>query len=255
MVRLHFCVWDPNIQNNGDLIFHIFIVETMAEESADVIGWSGSNLVPVHKDYAVFMFTQGSSKKVKLSIKLQRLLNDQTRISDVILSGIELFKISDDSNNVAVPNPDPVPPPNQVSQVQPFTQSSKSSNKTITVAIIAVVTVSSLIILASVIGVIVFLRRGKGLEREGNAKTEGPSHLGHYFSISMAKTRAAASSVLSHLCRCFSITEIRAAINDFNDAFIIGVGGFGNVYKGYIDDGATPVAIKRLKPGSQQARC
>ncbi|TKY65061.1 Receptor protein kinase FERONIA [Spatholobus suberectus] len=32
----------------------------------------------------------------------------------------------------------------------------------------------------------------------------------------------------------------------------VGVGGFGNVYKGYIDDGSTPVAIKRLKPGSQQ---
>ncbi|TKY65055.1 Receptor protein kinase FERONIA [Spatholobus suberectus] len=28
--------------------------------------------------------------------------------------------------------------------------------------------------------------------------------------------------------------------------------GFGNVYKGYIDDGSTPVAVKRLKPGSRQ---
>jgi hypothetical protein len=33
--------------------------------------------------------------------------------------------------------------------------------------------------------------------------------------------------------------------------FIIGVGGFGNVHKGYID-GVTSVAIKRLKPGSRQ---
>ncbi|MCI02921.1 receptor-like protein kinase feronia-like, partial [Trifolium medium] len=59
------------------------------------------------------------------------------------------------------------------------------------------------------------------------------------------------SSLPSHLCRYFTIAEIRAATNNFEDIFIIGVGGFGNVYKGYID-GVTPVAIKRLKPGSQQ---
>ena len=36
--------------------------------------------------------------------------------------------------------------------------------------------------------------------------------------------------------------------------FIIGVGRFGNMYKGYIDGWAqgNPVAIKRLKSGSQQ---
>jgi serine/threonine protein kinase len=66
------------------------------------------------------------------------------------------------------------------------------------------------------------------------------------------KTKREGSSTLpSHLCRYFTIAEIKAATNNFDDIFIIGVGGFGNVYKGYIDEG-TPVAIKRLKPGSQQ---
>ncbi|GMN71731.1 hypothetical protein TIFTF001_055957 [Ficus carica] len=48
------------------------------------------------------------------------------------------------------------------------------------------------------------------------------------------------------------VKDIKAATNDFNDAFIIGVGGFVNVYKGYINDGTTPVAIKRLKSDSSQ---
>ena len=39
---------------------------------------------------------------------------------------------------------------------------------------------------------------------------------------------------------------------NFDKVFIIGAGGFGDVYKGYVNGGATPVAIKRLKPGSQQ---
>jgi serine/threonine protein kinase len=48
------------------------------------------------------------------------------------------------------------------------------------------------------------------------------------------------------------LAEIRAATNDFDDDLIVGNGGFGNVYKGYIDDGTTPVAIKRLTSGSKQ---
>ncbi|CAN0857823.1 Putative receptor-like protein kinase At5g39000 [Linum grandiflorum] len=39
------------------------------------------------------------------------------------------------------------------------------------------------------------------------------------------------------------LSEIKSATRDFNEAFIIGVGGFGNVYKGLIN---------RLNPGSQQ---
>ena len=56
----------------------------------------------------------------------------------------------------------------------------------------------------------------------------------------------------SSLCRFFSLFEIKEATNNFDNVFIIGAGGFDNVYKGYINGGATPVAIKRLKLGSQQ---
>ncbi|KAK7340671.1 hypothetical protein VNO77_21381 [Canavalia gladiata] len=56
----------------------------------------------------------------------------------------------------------------------------------------------------------------------------------------------------SALCRYFSIIEIRAATINFDDIFVVGVGGFGKVYKGYIDDGAKPVAIKRFIPSNLQ---
>ncbi|XLV00011.1 hypothetical protein S245_014350 [Arachis hypogaea] len=49
-------------------------------------------------------------------------------------------------------------------------------------------------------------------------------------------------------CRCFSIIEISAATINFDDIFVVGVGGFGKVYKGYIDDGTKPIAIKRFIP-------
>ncbi|RXI09525.1 hypothetical protein DVH24_006202 [Malus domestica] len=60
------------------------------------------------------------------------------------------------------------------------------------------------------------------------------------------------SSLPPHLCRCFSLSEIKAATQNFSQTFIVGVGGFGHVYKGHVDGGVAPVAIKRLKPESSQ---
>ncbi|PRQ44671.1 putative protein kinase RLK-Pelle-CrRLK1L-1 family [Rosa chinensis] len=56
----------------------------------------------------------------------------------------------------------------------------------------------------------------------------------------------------SYPCRYFSLADIKAATNNFSDAFIIGAGGFCNVDKGHIDGGATSVAIKSLKLESSQ---
>ncbi|KAK9039013.1 hypothetical protein V6N11_023853 [Hibiscus sabdariffa] len=52
-------------------------------------------------------------------------------------------------------------------------------------------------------------------------------------------------------CR-FSLRDIKTATNNFDKNFIIGSGGFGDVYKVFINASSTPVAIKRLNPGSQQ---
>ncbi|KAL7181804.1 hypothetical protein ACSBR1_040664 [Camellia fascicularis] len=54
------------------------------------------------------------------------------------------------------------------------------------------------------------------------------------------------------LCRWFSFVEIQSATNNFDDALVIGKGGFGKVYKGFIDGGATTVAIKRSNAESKQ---
>ncbi|XP_058202664.1 putative receptor-like protein kinase At5g39000 [Rhododendron vialii] len=55
-------------------------------------------------------------------------------------------------------------------------------------------------------------------------------------------------------CHCFSLHEVLIATNDFDDALVVGTGGFGKVYKGFINDGATNtvVAIKRLNAQSKQ---
>lgn len=49
--------------------------------------------------------------------------------------------------------------------------------------------------------------------------------------------------------RRFHFRELQVATNNFSSKNILGKGGFGNVYKGYLQDG-TAVAVKRLKDGS-----
>ncbi|XP_068636538.1 protein NSP-INTERACTING KINASE 1-like [Aristolochia californica] len=53
---------------------------------------------------------------------------------------------------------------------------------------------------------------------------------------------------LGHLKR-FQFRELQIATNNFSSKNILGKGGFGNVYKGYLQDG-TVVAVKRLKDGN-----
>ncbi|KAJ7954006.1 NSP-interacting kinase-like protein [Quillaja saponaria] len=49
--------------------------------------------------------------------------------------------------------------------------------------------------------------------------------------------------------RKFHFRELQIATNSFSSKNLIGKGGFGNVYKGYLQDG-TVVAVKRLKDGN-----
>ncbi|KAM7485593.1 hypothetical protein LguiA_001602 [Lonicera macranthoides] len=59
---------------------------------------------------------------------------------------------------------------------------------------------------------------------------------------------ASSSLPQENVSRRFSLDEILAATNDFDDSLVIGQGGFAKVYKGEIDNGAHTVAIKRMKP-------
>lgn len=47
----------------------------------------------------------------------------------------------------------------------------------------------------------------------------------------------------------FQFRELQIATNNFSSKNILGKGGFGNVYKGFLK-GGTAIAVKRLKDGS-----
>jgi serine/threonine protein kinase len=246
-VRLHFCEIQPEITQISDRMFLVFIANQTAESRADVIAWSGGNGIPVHRDYAVSMFGK-EGKKMNLYIALAAYSQDKTSsYHDAILNGVEIFKVSTSSNDsLAGPNPDSLPlaPPTIV----PPTPRTKSKNNGTTIVAVVCGGVSGLVVL-SILGFLIF--RQRKIVKD-SAFSDGTTWWAPFSFSTTKSTKTHRSSLPSALCRYFSLAEIRAATNNFDDVFIIGVGGFGDVYKGYIDGGANPVAIKRLKPGSQQ---
>ena len=208
-------------------MFVIFIAKETAETAANVMKWAGSNGVPVYRDYTVSMFGEENQKKMNLSVTLEANPDDHaTRFSDAILNSIEIFKVSDVSGNLAGPNPIPVPltPPKSVLE-------SKKNNRITIIAVGGGVFGFTILLIL----VVLIFRLAKRSKNSDNS------------------TKASGSTLPCSLFRHFSLAEIIAAANNFDKEFIIGAGGFGDVYKGYINGSvATLVVIKRLKSGSQQ---
>ncbi|KAK9924907.1 hypothetical protein M0R45_033248 [Rubus argutus] len=242
-IRLHFCEFQNEVTETGDRKFLIHIANLTAEERADVIKWSGGNGIPVFRDYIVYISGPTTRQKVNLFLVLQANPSGptMTRYNDAILNGLEIFKLNDSNGNLAGLNPDsPYMSQPKVKQKSPM----HSKNKSITV-IAAVVSTALVLCLVTLVGFLVF-RRGRRVKESNSSKA---TKWGPY---SFSRTKSTKLRLPSHRCRHFSLAEIKNATQNWNDIFIIGVGGFGNVYKGYVDGGFTPVAVKRLKPESSQ---
>ncbi|PRQ53347.1 putative protein kinase RLK-Pelle-CrRLK1L-1 family [Rosa chinensis] len=225
LVRLHFCELEPSFTQSGDRKFQININSQTVEEGADIIQWSGGNGIPVYRDYVVYMSGPENEKNVDLSLTLAA--DEKSSYNEAILNGLEIFKLLDSNVSYdARRNPDSLQ----------LKRPKKSSESTPTVAIVAGV-ISSIIVF-SVIGFLVFRRGWKAKDSRSSHRTK--------------KSMKVYKSSLPTNCRHFSLPEIKVATENFNATSIIGVGGFGNVYKGRIDGQATLVAIKRLKPDSSQ---
>ncbi|KAE8685228.1 putative Malectin/receptor-like protein kinase family protein [Hibiscus syriacus] len=246
LARLHFCEFQREVTKLSDRDFKIFLANLTAETQADVIAWSGGNGVPIYRDYVVPIGRKGNQKQQNLSIVLYPSPAWRTLYSDAILNGVEIFKLSN-GFDLAGPNPDPI----RIIQLtnSPPTSTKSNDDKKPVFDIVGGV-ISGFVVLSLLC--FFFFRRKMRLKDAGSNKGILQSSQVSSTMKSSKPPESCGSSLPSDLCRCFSLAEIKGATNNFDDVFIVGFGGFGNVYKGFIDGGSTQVAIKRLNPGSQQ---
>ncbi|KAI4378967.1 hypothetical protein MLD38_016380 [Melastoma candidum] len=223
-----------------------------AQESADVIAWSGSRGAPVYKDYAIFVADGDGDEE--LWVALHPSVSMKPEYYDSILNGLEIYKMSDTSLNLAGQNPVPskmlVEAEDRAASFAP----SKSSGARLVIGVV----------FGCIFGFIFVVAGFLLLRRTNNQAIRTNSHVGNWLPLygssrtsgsRTASSRSTASSHLSSLagglCRHFSLYEITRATKNFDESKVIGVGGFWKVYLGIID-GGNKVAIKRSNPLSEQ---
>ncbi|KAF7130318.1 hypothetical protein RHSIM_Rhsim10G0054100 [Rhododendron simsii] len=222
LLRLHFCEFEYDRDESDHKKFSIFVNEHVADAKADVIKWSGGNRVAVYRDYLVMMEGDRMEGKHNLIITYFPHNNEWIEHIDTVLRGLEVFKLSNPDKNLAGVNPMPLARASISSNATPRRFVYASSGNTIATV---------LVILLSVLNILVYKLRVWG-EKVGEKSI---------------------SPLLSEgVCHRFSFSEVLSMTNNFDDELVIGSGGFGNVYKGFIDNGTTIVAIKRLKSKSNQ---
>ncbi|XP_027066322.1 receptor-like protein kinase FERONIA [Coffea arabica] len=236
LLRLHFCEINPDLTAAGnERVFIIFIGDRIAEPEADVILWAGGPEVPVFRDYLVFVPNPQDDRQTKqdLFLALHPNLDVKQKYADAILNGLELFKLNNTDGSLDGTNHDP--------------KGNRGKSRVPFAAIGGGAAGGAAMVL--IISFLFFRWRWKrGVKDVDKKSASKPSWTPLSTPPRSIKTGASGSSSL----RRFLLEEIGSATANFDAKFVIGTGGFGNVYKGYLDNNLTTVAIKRLNPSSRQ---
>lgn len=241
LIRLHFCelVYDKANQR----IFKVYINNKTAADNFDVYARSGGKNIAYHQDY----FDAISAKINTLWIQLGPDTAVGASGTDALLNGLEIFKLSR-SGNLAYGD-----------IIGPTGKSASHLKSWILWLGIGAGVASALIIAIACTCIFCFCKSQRN--EMSNTKDNPPGwrplfmHGAVLSSIANAKggaqTLNGSVAAFTRVGRRFTLSEIRAATDNFDDSLVIGVGGFGKVYKGEIEDG-TLAAIKRSNPQSEQ---
>ncbi|XP_054806058.1 probable receptor-like protein kinase At5g61350 [Prosopis cineraria] len=252
LIRLHFC--DIVSQNLSQLYFNVYLNEMMGAASLDLSSETKALATAFYQDFVL-----NSSAITNGSILVQvGPANLQQGIPNAILNGFEVIKMS----NMA----------NSLDGFFSVDGKYKGPNaNTLALKVAAAIGLGFSMTAMFLVAVICFRwrQRPHGWESKDSfsswllpIQSTHPGSLCSALSKSSSrrssifgsrKSRSGYSGYLTPtgIGRFFPFDELRKATNNFVEKAVIGVGGFGKVYLGTLEDG-TKVAIKRGNPSSEQ---
>lgn len=220
VIRFHFC--DIANRSPGPLIFNVFLNSGVALRDLDLSSKT-SNVLGA--PYYVDVITRiNDIHNLSVSIGSSSVKN---AYPDGILNGLEIMKISNSKGSL-----DPA---------DAEAQTTKPASKTKVWLIVGLAIGSLLIFIVLAFLLVVMIRR----RRRDNAVHSGEDH-----SIIMNQ-ESSENSKYPQIGYRFPLMAVQEATDNFSENLLIGIGGFGKVYKGSLKDNTT-FAVKRGICQSQQ---
>lgn len=235
LIRLHFC--DIISKALNTLYFNVYINNGIALPNLDLSSITGSLSSAYYRDFVV-----SESNIVNRTIKVQIGVSDiQSGIKQAILNGLEVMKMSDRDNRL-----------DGGGDSKGLSGSSGRKRMGIVAGVGLAMAVAAMVLLGA--ACVRWKRKpeGGGWEKR-NSFTSWllPMHNGTNFVSSKSSSRRSSifgsrkskstysSFFSSSGCfgRFFTLAELQTATQNFDDKAVIGVGGFGKVYLGVLDDG------------------
>ncbi|KAM3343335.1 receptor-like protein kinase THESEUS 1 [Capsicum galapagoense] len=233
-IRVHFCDFVSETLNS--LLFNLYVNDDAALLDLDLSNLAGNLDVPIYKDFV----SNSSANSSVLTVSVGP--DTSSSWINAIMNGLEIMKISNEARSLS-----------GIQSVETLFVLPHKKNKlgVILGSALGASAVLALIVLCCCC----FIARRSKTSNQGQSWI--PSLYGN--SLTLTKTtlsrKSGTASCLSlaspNVGRFFSFQEIMDATNKFDESLLLGVGGFGRVYKGTMEDG-TKLAVKRGNAGSEQ---
>jgi serine/threonine protein kinase len=233
LVRLHFC--DVVSKSLNELYFNVYIDSLLAAKELDLSGKTNNVLAtPFFMDFVMEPYVDD---KILVSIGPSDVNNDYP---NAILNGLEIMKMNNSKSSLSA-------------STAVFLSSNHGSNSK-KVGLIVGVSLGVFCVVVALVGVFFVLRRRRRqLAQQGDSKTWVPLSIydGTSHTMGSKDSKGTVTSAASNFGYRFPFVAVQEATNNFDESWVIGIGGFGKVYKGELNDG-TKVACKRGNPRSHQ---
>lgn len=238
LIRLHFC--DIVSTKLDELYFNVYVNGMTGASSLDLSTLSSGLAVPYYKD---FVLNVSAISNGSITVQVGPCSNVQPIIPNAILNGLEVMKMS--NSDGALDGLFSSGGANRAPILKP---------STVKIAEIFGLVMGVAAILLLVTSIIRWKRSPQDWEKRGSFSSWLlPLNSGQCSFLSR-KSKISYSSVFfsgPSLGRFFTFNELKDATRNFDENEVIGIGGFGKVYIGELEDGIK-VAIKRGNASSSQ---